>query len=257
MYVYIWKKPDGTPFYVGFTKTMRRTNPRNTGGRNWLTRSVLEEVGAHSVIVELRQVTSIERGKELEKALISEYGRIQTGEGPLTNLRQGGEGTSSPTEEHRAKLRTAMMSPDHPCRSPEARSRQRARMRDQDVREKFLGEKNPAKRPEVREKLLARWADPEYREKQRSARTGLSRNLSEATKQALRENLAKNPAMKGWGERNGKDPAFDAKRIEGIRAAQDRRRKKMSDPEALAQRKAKLKATMNSEEFKAKRRASK
>ena len=49
------------------------------------------------------------------------------------------------------------------------------------------------------------------------------------------------------------DPEIKKKRIEGIRAAQDRRREKMSDPEALAQRKAKLKATMNSEEFKAKR----
>lgn len=49
------------------------------------------------------------------------------------------------------------------------------------------------------------------------------------------------------------DPEIKLRRIEGIRAAQDRRRKKMSDPEALAKRKAKLKETMNSEEYKAKR----
>jgi hypothetical protein len=59
--------------------------------------------------------------------------------------------------------------------------------------------------------------------------------------------------MKSWGERNGKDPEFDAKRIAGIRAAQGRRREKMSDPEALAKRKERLKATLNSEAYKAKR----
>jgi hypothetical protein len=59
--------------------------------------------------------------------------------------------------------------------------------------------------------------------------------------------------MKPWGERNGKDPEFDAKRIEGIRAAQGRRKEKMSDPVALAQRKERLKATLNSPEYKAKR----
>ena len=62
-----------------------------------------------------------------------------------------------------------------------------------------------------------------------------------------------NPEMKGWGERNGKDPEFDAKRIEGIRAAQPKRAEKMRDPVALAQRKERLKATLNSPEYKAKR----
>ena len=49
------------------------------------------------------------------------------------------------------------------------------------------------------------------------------------------------------------DPAIKEKRVAGIRAAQDRRREKMSDPVALAQRKERLKATMNSPEFQAKR----
>lgn len=61
--------------------------------------------------------------------------------------------------------------------------------------------------------------------------------------------------MKGWGERNGKDADFDAKRIEGIRAAQPKRAEKMRDPVALAQRKARLSATLNSPEHKARRAA--
>jgi len=61
--------------------------------------------------------------------------------------------------------------------------------------------------------------------------------------------------MKSWSERNGKDPEFDSRRIEGIRAAQPKRAEKMRDPEALAQRKARLKATMQTPEYLAKRAA--
>jgi len=108
---------------------------------------------------------------------------------------------------------------------------------------------------ETKEKLLALWANDEHREKLNAARTGKTRNLPESTKAVLRKNLSKNEAMKGWGERNGKDPEFDAKRIEGIRAAQPKRAEKMRDPEALAQRKARLKATMQTPEYLAKRAA--
>jgi hypothetical protein len=81
------------------------------------------------------------------------------------------------------------------------------------------------------------------------------RSLAETTKAALRQNLANNSAMKGWSERNGVDAEFDAKRIAGIKAAQPQRAEKMRDPVALAQRKERLKATMNSPEYKAKRAA--
>jgi hypothetical protein len=106
---------------------------------------------------------------------------------------------------------------------------------------------------ETRQKLADLWKDEEHRVKAISSRIGKKRNLPESTKQVLRESLANNEAMKSWGERNGKDPEFDAKRIEGIKAAQPARAAKMADPAALAQRKERLKATMNSPEFKAKR----
>ena len=60
--------------------------------------------------------------------------------------------------------------------------------------------------------------------------------------------------MKSWAERNGKDPEFDAKRIAGIKAAQGKRSAKMSDPEALARRKERLKATFASPEYQEKRK---
>lgn len=49
------------------------------------------------------------------------------------------------------------------------------------------------------------------------------------------------------------DPEIKKRRVEGIRAAQEKRRKTMSDPEALAQRKARVTATLNSQEYKDKR----
>lgn len=253
MFVYIWKDCHGVPFYVGLTKRIGRTNPRNNGGRNWLTRQRIAEIGADNVVVEIRHTESMESGAALERELIMQFGRIQMGTGTLTNLREGGDGTYSPTPEHREKLREAMRNPNHPVRSAAARETQRARMRAPDVMVKFLGDANPAKKPETRAKLKAKWQDPEYQARQAKSRTGSTRNLSENTKNALRETIANNPAMVGWGARNGKDPEFDAKRVAGIKAAQPKRREKMSDPAALAQRKARLKATLNSEEYKARR----
>jgi hypothetical protein len=102
-------------------------------------------------------------------------------------------------------------------------------------------------------KLKALWKDPEHRKKSVDQRIGKKRDLPESTKSSLRASLSANPEMKGWGERNGKDAKFDAKRIDGIRAAQPKRAEKMRDPVALAQRKARLTATLNSPEYKAKR----
>lgn len=255
MYVYIWKDIEGNPFYVGLTKRIGRANPKNNGGRNWLTRQKLESIGAENVVVEFHTVPSIVNGQEMERKLIEQYGRLQTNTGTLTNLRIGGEGMHSPTLEHREKLRQAMLNPEHPCRSPEARAKQRERMRDPEVRALLSGENNPAKKPEVRAKLKAIWQDEAYRTAQIANHTGRKRVLHENTKAVLRTNLAANPAMKGWSERNGKDPEFDAKRIAGIKAAQPARSEKMRDPIALAQRKERLKATMQTPEYLAKRAA--
>ena len=108
---------------------------------------------------------------------------------------------------------------------------------------------------ETKQKLVSIWKTEEYRSSAVNPRIGRKRNLPESTKSILRENLLANPEMKSWGERNGKDPEFDAKRIEGIRAAQGKRREKMSDPVALTQRKERLRATMASPEYAAKRAA--
>lgn len=203
MYVYIWKDPSNTPFYVGMGKNIKRANPKTKGHRNKSCLAKLLEIGADNVLVELRFAATDEAAKELESQLIAEYGKLKDGSGSLTNISKGGEF-------HRVT-------------------------------------------PNTCQKLKDLWEDSEHREKTITPRLGKKRNLPESTKNALRVALENNPDMQGWGERNGKDPEFDAKRIAGIRAAQPKRLAKMADPEALAQRKARLVATLNSEEFKAKR----
>ena len=202
MYVYVWKTPNGIPFYVGMGKNVRRPNPKSLGHRNAACKQIVQELGADNVIIELHTVQDVTAAQLLEQSLIAKYGQVSNGTGTLTNRSKGGEF-------HETKL-------------------------------------------ETKQKLKALWDAPEHREKTVTSRVGLTRNLPESTKEILRTNLANNPAMKGWSERNG-DPEFDAKRIAGIKAAQPKRAEKMRDPEALAQRKARLKATMNSPEYKAKR----
>jgi hypothetical protein len=255
LYIYIWRDPLGVPFYVGLTKRIGRTNPKNNGGRNWLTQQKLEAIKPENVVVEIQHIASEAEGIETERRLIAKFGRIQLGTGPLTNLRTGGEGIHSPTQEHREKLRAAMLNPSHPCRSESAREKQRERMKDPEVRALFTGDKNPAKRKDVRQKLKLVWANTEYRKKQSVSRIGVPKNFSPEELKRRSDAVRNNPKMKGWSAFNGKDPEFDAKRIAGIRAAQGKRREKMSDPAALAQRKARLKATLSSPEYAAKRAA--
>lgn len=257
MFVYIWKDADGIPFYVGFTNSTRRTNPKNSSKRNWLCAKKLEEVGRDHVVVELRFVDSIITGQELERKLIQEYGRIQTGTGPLTNLMPGGEGANSMPKELREKRRQAMLDPSNPVRSAESVAKRnlaiKARMNDPAVKSAMQGNANFAKLPEVRKKLKAVWQDPEYRSARVAERTGSKLNLSPESREKKAKQLKANPAMKTWGERNGKDPEFEARRIEGLLASQPKRLAKMADPAALALRKERLKATMASPEYAAKR----
>jgi hypothetical protein len=257
MFVYIWKDAKNIPFYVGFTNSTRRTNPQNSTKRNWLCEQKLKEVGRAHVVVELRFVDSIITGQELERKLIHEYGRIQTGTGPLTNLMPGGEGANKMPEDVKALRRQAMLDPNNPIRSPEAVKKRnlaiKTRMNSPDVKEAMRGESNIAKLPEARAKLKAVWQDPVYRAARIAERTGSHPNFSQEVRVEMSERLRSNPGMKGWGERNGKDSEFDAKRIAGIKAAQPKRLAKMADPAALAKRKAKLIATMSSPEYKARR----
>lgn len=250
MYVYIWKDQSGIPFYVGCTKSARRTNPRNEGNRNWLCVQKIAEIGVDNVVVEIRHVTSIEEGRSLEKQLIDSIGRININTGTLTNLRPGGDGLDPMSDAHKEKLRAAMTGRKA---SDETKDKLRKRMKDPDVQKKMRGDNNPAKRPEVREKLKDLWKNEDFRTKATAARKK-PRTLAESTKQVLRQRIKANPAMKAWSERNG-DPEFEAKRIAGLMKVQDKIREKLNDPEAKTKRIAKLMETINSPEYKERRKS--
>lgn len=204
MYVYVWKQPDGTPFYVGMAKNARRFSPYKTSHRNKQCLDLLHQIGPANVIVELFHVVDEKAARAMEQGLILKFGRLKDGTGTLTNISKGGEFHIA-TEE-------------------------------------------------TRQLLSEKWKDPEHKAKVISKRLGSKRSLDPATREKLAVNLHNNPAMKSWAERNGKDPEFDAKRIAGIKAAQGKRSEKMADPDALARRKARLKATFASPEYQEKRK---
>jgi hypothetical protein len=89
IYVYLWLRPCGTPFYVGLGHADRAWSQ----GRNRHTDSVrrkIEENGQDVDILILPCRTREDAG-ELESILIAHYGRLDLGTGPLTNMTDGGE----------------------------------------------------------------------------------------------------------------------------------------------------------------------
>ncbi len=165
MFVYVWKTTDGVPFYVGMTKARSRTFPRPQGGRNWLCKQKLEELGLDNVVLEVHTTADLAAAKKLESDLITQYGRLQTGTGPLTNLRTGGSGGESMSTSGREALRQKMLR-NNPMQTPEVREKRAATMRTERVRDLFRGNKNPAKQESTRAKIKAKWADPVFHAQQ-------------------------------------------------------------------------------------------
>ena len=229
MFVYVWKHNE-TPFYVGLTKALRRTNPLNSGGRGWLCKQTLEKVGRTNVVAEVHTVLTLEEGKTLERSLIERYGRVQLGAGSLTNLRPGGDGTHGMSDAGKAAL-SKRMKANNPMQNAETREKAKARMNAPDVKAKFIGENNPAKRVEVRAKLKAKWGDPTYREARRQEKIGKAKH-SEAHKQKLRDRLLdKDNPMREYHKVLNSDPTIKAKRAAALQS-----------PETRAKISAKLKA---------------
>lgn len=216
MFVYVWKHND-TPFYVGLTKSVSRTNPLNSGGRNWLCKQKLAEVNAKNVVIELHRVDSIEEGQILERSLIEKYGRVQLGNGPLTNLKLGGDGMETMGEASRLAA-SKRMKENNPMARPEVRAKLKSRMNDPDVKAKFTGDNNPAKRPEVQAKIRAKWADPEYKAAMAAKRKGKSihsKESKETRKQAL---LDSNHPIHAFNTILNSDPNIKAKRVAALRS---------------------------------------
>jgi len=105
-YVYVWYKPDGTPFYVGIGKTAIRWNPnRPWGQRNRFCRAVLNKYGRENILFSVFGVASLYSAYRYERALINRIGRADLGLGPLTNMTAGGEGSTELGDSARKVLR--------------------------------------------------------------------------------------------------------------------------------------------------------
>jgi hypothetical protein len=199
------------------SKTQRRTNPLNAGGRGWLCKQTLAKIGPKNVIVELHRIDTLEEAITLERSLIEKYGRIQLETGPLTNLKPGGDGSKGMSDAGKASL-SKRMKENNPVHNPETRAKINKRMQDPDVQEKLRGDNNPAKRPEVRAKIKANWGNPEYKAMMTAKKIGKPIH-SEAEKEKRRQALLDpNHPMRDSHIKLNNDPEIKAKRVAALRS---------------------------------------
>lgn len=248
-YVYVWKKPDGTPFYVGMGKTSKRWNPRTAFNRNPHCKRTVYLIGAENVIVEKIENLSKKEAIALEIELIAKYGRFDLGAGSLTNLTDGGEGVQNVTEESRARIsaggkadgenRAKRITGDaNPMRNPDIFEYAVSRMRAPETVAKYSGAKNPAKRPEVRDKLKAKWEDPEYREKQRQNKIGRPIHSEEEKERRRQKLLDPNNPMREAHKKLNSDPDIKAKRAASLQTPEVRAKISEGLKKKWAERKA-------------------
>jgi len=102
-YVYVYKKPNGTPFYVGKGKDdrdsyhLKEALKESTIDCNKHKISTIRKIVAAGDSVVIERVCSNlpeDMAFELEGFLIEEIGRADLGKGPLCNMTNGGEGLS-------------------------------------------------------------------------------------------------------------------------------------------------------------------
>lgn len=142
-YVYLYVKPDGTVFYVGKGKEdrylhhLQEAKKPKSKDKNKLKISTIRKILKQGLEPDIRFIDknlSEEQAFELEEFLISEIGRIDLGTGTLTNLTNGGEGSSGVivSEETRHKRRLKMqgeLNPNYGCKdTPEMIEAKRQRM---------------------------------------------------------------------------------------------------------------------------------
>lgn len=142
-YVYVWYKPDGTPFYVGIGQTKIRWNPqRSWAARSAFCKAVIRKYGADNILYSVFGVESLLEAQTHEQALIATIGRSDMGAGTLTNLTAGGEGALLLSEYARDKLRKKWAAnPDRKqklsAQSKSAANVERARLRAADPNDAF------------------------------------------------------------------------------------------------------------------------
>lgn len=165
-YVYIHKKPDGTPFYVGKGTGRRAYRLSN---RNQWHKNIVAKYGKNNIIIEVINCIDEAQAFDLEKIYIKQFKHNGV---CLVNLSDGGEGDAGKifTEEHRQKLSAA------------SKGKPKSEKHKEALRGKVISD---AQRAQVSARHKGTKASDATRQKLSQARTG--RKLSDETKQKIRE----------------------------------------------------------------------
>lgn len=172
-YVYIWFRPDWTPFYVGIGKSPSRWNPARARDRdrNPLCMKILRKHGAQNIHVQTFTGLTWAQACAKEQSLIAHFGRLDCG-GVLANFTDGGEGAISPRLEVTQARKSRLMQQDSPLRNahvvlntdPEIRRKRLEGLRSPMTTERFSAAatkrwKDPAKREALAARMRAIWAE--------------------------------------------------------------------------------------------------
>jgi hypothetical protein len=219
-YVYIWFKPDWSPFYVGIGKTRNRWNPvrAKAKDRNEACMRTIAKYGAENIKVQRMFFDTWEDACTAERSLIACFGRHDSG-GVLYNFTDGGEGNINPPAAEREAKRLRLLDPNNPLRqqhkklntTPEIHAKRVSAIRSPEVQAKISAALNdPEKKAARLAKLRATIASPEYQDK-----LALRRNPKpvKRTPEELREYR-----RKLLTERN-KDPEYNTKRVAALKQA--------------------------------------
>ncbi len=209
-YVYTYLREDGSPYYVG----------KGSGERaykKWAKGEIKPPQDPLRIVI-IESNLSEEQAFELEKKLISEYGRKDLNTGILHNRTNGGDGSSGHktqgwkwSEESKAKRRGAGNPSYGKTRSEESKQKAREKMlgfkhseesiqkRSEKMKGKFIGEKSPVygrkkTKEEIEKQLASRVYKPLTDEQKENLR---QKNLGKKqTPEAIAKMLATKAANK-------------------------------------------------------------
>ena len=219
-YVYIWFKPDWSPFYVGIGKTRNRWNPLyiKQRDRNTACFSVVSKYGPENIKVQRMFFDTWGEACAVECSLIACFGRVDSG-GVLYNFTDGGEGNKNPPETERQTKRARLLDPNNPMREyhkilnsdEKIKAKRVAALRSPETQAKISATlKDPVKKAARLKKLHATIKSPEYQAKLALRRkTKPVKRTAEELREYRRQLLT---------ERN-KDPEYSAKRVAALKQA--------------------------------------
>ena len=222
-YVYIWFRPDWTPFYVGIGKSPSRWNPERAKprDRNSCCIRIIEKYGAKNIHVQKIAGLTWGAASAMEQSLIAHFGRMDAG-GLLANFTDGGEGAINPSAPVTEARRARLMSPENPLRKThnilntdsviaarrnETLSTPRIRaLRSEAAKKRW---DDPKAREKLAEKMRTIWAD-------RRAKNPPKEPPKRMTPEKL--SLHRSNMLKA---RNA-DPEYQAKRLAALRSASEK-----------------------------------